>query len=193
VFHEDGTHDVDQVATEDPMNTIPNLHCRNVPIAVNLSTCTFLIERDECMNKALNGLQILRERGSWDPDAGSLFYELVVTVPRVSAIVMDLSYSLQKVSGSDVSVTDGMIDSKTAPEPDDPPTEMVKTLAAMASDSAENAKMGMHALSHMADGSLQQISSGAEQLYDRAAHPRDAELLVDELAQPPVIEISSGP
>lgn len=160
-FHANGTHDVDQVPTADPMHVIPTLHCRNVPFTTNLTTCTFHIQRDACMSEALNGLQLLRERGTWEPKDGTLFYELMVTVPRVSAIVMDLSYTLEKDADPDLQLPEA-VGQEESRVPNGGAILAANTVAAMASTSLEAAKV----IADMAGARIHQLSVDAGQLYE---------------------------
>jgi hypothetical protein len=168
-FHANGTHDVDQVPTTDPMHVIPTLHCRNVPFTTNLTSCTFHIQRDDCMKKALNGLQLLKERGSWDPEDGTLYFELVVTVPRVSAIVLDLSYVLEKETDSDVPLPRAA--EMVEPEHGSGPGGMFSAnhMTEMASTSMGAAREGMDAMTQIAGVGMRHFSDQAER-FREASH-----------------------
>lgn len=108
-FHPNGTHDVDQVILADPMNVVPQLHCRGVPYVTDEQNCTVQIVRDDCMLAALNGMEIVKERGAWDPIRESLSFLLVVQVPRISAIQLDLSCNLKKTKKSREEVLDANV------------------------------------------------------------------------------------
>jgi hypothetical protein len=97
-FYPNGTHDVDQVVLADPMSVVPELHCRNVPFITDAANCTVQVLRDDCMQAALNGLEVVKEKGRWDPFRDAVHFILVVQVPRISAIQLDLSYSLKRQS-----------------------------------------------------------------------------------------------
>jgi hypothetical protein len=88
-FFANGTHDIDQVVLADPMGVVPELHCRKVPFITDEANCTVQVVRDDCMLAALNGLEVVREKGAWDPFHEALHFILVVQVPRISAVQLD--------------------------------------------------------------------------------------------------------
>lgn len=109
-FYANGTHDVDQVVLADPMSVVPELHCRKVPFITDGANCTVQVLRDDCMQAALNGLEVVKERGTWDPFQDVVHFILVVQVPRISAIQLDLSYSLKRQSAAaEPELQDGMV------------------------------------------------------------------------------------